>query len=89
MTTTDQGAFPAALLEFVRAEVAIGDEPLEAETDLVVTGLGDSLGVVLIVDWIEERLGLEIDPGDVIIEHFESVDAMLGYLRGRGDCVVG
>ena len=84
MTTT----FTPALISFIRAEVMLGNEALEAETDLVVTGLVDSLGVVLIVEWIETELEIEIDPGDVVIEHFESVAAMVAYLRARGDCTV-
>jgi acyl carrier protein len=72
------------LIAFVDAEVTTGDEAVLADTDLVMSGLVDSLGVVLIVDWIQERLGISIDPGDVVLEHFESVDAMIGYLRGRG-----
>ena len=88
VTAADQEKFPSALLEFVRTEVAVGDGPHELETDLVLTGLVDSLGVVVVVGWIEDRLGIEIDPGDVVIEHFESVAAMVEYLRGRGDCAV-
>lgn len=88
MGSTSPGTFSDALLAFVRTEVALFDDPLEMETDLVLTGLVDSLGVVVVVEWIEERLGIEIDPGDVVIEHFESVGAMVRYLRARGDCVV-
>ena len=88
MTTTEPATFTQRLIAFIRAEVMLGDEPLEAETDLVMTGLVDSLGVVLIVEWMESALGIEIDPGDVVIEHFESVAAMVDYLRGRGDCAV-
>jgi acyl carrier protein len=40
------------------------------------------------VEWLERRLDIQIDPADVVIEHFESVDAMVGYLRERGDCTV-
>jgi acyl carrier protein len=86
--SAEQQTFPDALLTFIRSEVALGDEPLEFETDLVMTGLVDSLGVVVVVEWIEQRLGIEIDPGDVVIEYFESVEAMVGYLRSRGDCTV-
>lgn len=76
------------LVFFVDTEVSAGHEPVFRETDLVMTGLVDSLGVVLIVDWIQNRLGITIDPGDVVIEHFVSIDAMIDYLRSRGDCIV-
>jgi acyl carrier protein len=88
MTTTESATFTERLIAFIRAEVMLADEALEPETDLVMTGFVDSLGVVLIVEWIESGLGIEIDPGDVVIEHFESVAAMVSYLRGRGDCTV-
>ena len=76
-------AFAERLLSVVRDEVATGDEPVDASTDLLLTGLVDSLGVVVIVEWIEGDLGIEIDPGDVILEHFQTVDAMLAYLRAQ------
>lgn len=76
------------LVEFIVERVAPGGGAIEASTDLVMTGLIDSLGVMMVVDWIERRLDIAIDPNDVVIEHFESVDAMVGYLRGRDDCRV-
>lgn len=76
------------LVAFIDTEVSLGGEPVRPDTDLVMTGLVDSLGVVLIVDWLQDRLAIEIDPADVVLEHFISVDAMLDYLRSRGDCSV-
>lgn len=88
MTTADQprtlvdDALAERLRAFVDDEIAI-DGDVEGSTDLLLTGLVDSLGVVQIVDWIEQELDTEIDPGDVILEHFRSVDAMVAYLRAR------
>lgn len=85
MSTVDHRAFTDDLVAFIRAEVAIGDHPLEADTDLVLTGLVDSLGIIVVVEWIESRLGITIDPGDIVIEHFDMVTSMVDYLRDRGD----
>ena len=85
MSPVDHRVFTDELVTFIGAEVAIGDHPLEADTDLVLTGLVDSLGIVLVVEWIESRLGVTIDPGDIVIEHFDMVTSMVDYLRGRGD----
>lgn len=74
--------FEAELIEMITTEITFG-VAIDAETDLLLTDLVDSLGVVRIVSWIEERLDTEIDPGDVVIEHFQSVGKMLTYLRGR------
>lgn len=82
-TTRIDDDFRSRLLTLIRDEVATDDEPVEPETDLLLTGLVDSLGVVMIVEWIEDELDIEIDPGDVVLEHFQTVDAMLAYLRAR------
>lgn len=77
------GTVGPALLAFVRDEVTDGAEPVEADTDLLLTGLVDSLGVVMIVEWIEQRLDTTIDPGDVVLENFRNIESMLAYLRDR------
>lgn len=74
-------AFQAALVEFIMADVALEEDRIEGDTDLLLTGLVDSLGVVLIVEWIETELGRTIDPADVVLENFQTVDAMMEYLR--------
>ncbi len=80
MTVNDQ-RFSDDLLAQV-SECALADTAVERDTELLLAGVIDSLGVVRIVDWIERELGIVIDPADVVLEHFESVDAMLEYLRG-------
>ena len=61
MSTVDHRAFSDDLVAFIRAEVAVGDHPLEADTDLVLTGLVDSLGIVLVVDRILDMLRTAIN----------------------------
>lgn len=74
-------AFESGLIDFIMSDVALDDGQIEAETDLLLTGLVDSLGVVLIVEWIETELGRTIDPADVVLENFQTVAAMMEYLR--------
>jgi acyl carrier protein len=88
VSTLEDTTLTTALTTFIDEEVSAGHERVRPDTDLVMTGLVDSLGVVLIVEWLEDELAIEIDPGDVIVEHFVSVTAMIEYLRARGDCDV-
>ena len=89
MTSIDgSDSFADRLAQFIMTDVATGPDPVDADTDLVMTGLVDSLGVVLIVEWIERQLAIRIDPADVVIEHFESVAAMVAYLQRRDDCTI-
>ncbi len=73
--------FEAALLAFIGDDVAIEDGGIDGSTDLLLTGMVDSLGVVLIVEWIERNLGRTVDPADVVLENFQTVDAMMEFLR--------
>ena len=70
----------ADLLHLINTELTLDPSvPIEGDTDLLLTGLVDSLGVVQIVAWLEEREALEIDPMDVVIENFQTVDLMVAF----------
>jgi len=80
--TTDQ--FRELLTTFIIDEVATTDEPVEGSTDLLLSGLVDSLGVVMVSDWIQDQLEIQIDPVDIVLENFQTVDAMVAYVESRG-----
>ncbi len=68
------------LLRFINEEISLNPSiPVEGDTDLLVTGLVDSLGIVEVVAWIEERLGAEIDPIDIVRANFQTVDRMVAF----------
>jgi acyl carrier protein len=74
----------AELVELIADEIAVHDaEPVDAETDLLLTGLVDSLGVVQIVGWLEDRLDISIEPGDVTLDNFQTVSRMVTYVTTR------
>ena len=70
----------AELTEMIRTEITFG-EPVTADSDLLLTGLVDSIGVVRIVTWMEDYLEIEIDPVDVVIENFQTVTLMVDFAR--------
>lgn len=77
-------SFTHQLAAFIRDEVATVDEPILGDTDLVITGLVDSLGVIMVSDWIQEQLDISIDPVDIVLENFRTVDDMAAYAQTRG-----
>lgn len=73
----------AALLAFVQRDVCSGAIELAPDTDLLLTGAVDSLGVIRITQWIEDETGIEVDPGDVTLDNFQTVDRMVVYVEKR------
>lgn len=77
------------LLRFIQDEVCIGGVELASDTDLLLTGAVDSLGVIRITQWLEDEAGTEVDPGDVTLENFQTIDRMLAYVHARAGTVGG
>lgn len=47
---------------------------LTNETRLVEDEIIDSLGIFLLLGFIKERFGVEVDPEDVTLENFATID---------------
>ena len=60
------------------------ENPIDPAEDLLASGLLDSLGVMSLVHHVEETTGLDVPPEDVVIENFQSIDAICAYLESRG-----
>jgi len=57
--------------------------PLEDDTSLLETGVLDSLSLLRLVVFVQERFGIMVDDIDLVPEHFDSVDSICAYLRTR------
>jgi acyl carrier protein len=57
--------------------------PLGNATPLLDTGILDSLSLLRLVVFIQERFGIVVDDLDLVPEHFASVDAICAYLLSR------
>jgi len=76
----------ATLLKYVRSEL-LADSRMNPGVgdDLLSEGLIDSLGVVKLVLFIEERFGMQIPDEDIIFENFQTIQALADYLDRRGN----
>ena len=68
------------LVQFINDEIVV-ETVVGVDTDLLLTGAVDSLGVIRITHWMEEKTGAVVDPGDVTLENFQTVDRMVAYLE--------
>ena len=71
----------AVLMRYVKDELLRGRmSDLEAEDDLLGSGVINSLGILQLVSFVEDRMGIEIPDEDVVYENFHSVSALANYL---------
>ena len=73
-------AMAEALTTYIRDEVAMVDGEIAPDTDLLLSGMVDSLGVIRITQWMEDELGIEVDPLDVTLDNFQTVAKMVAYV---------
>ena len=61
------------------------DRKLDEDTPLVNEGIVDSLGIFMLISFIDEELGVKIEPEDVVIENFETLDAITNLVKMRSN----
>ena len=57
--------------------------PLADETSLLESGILDSLSLLQLVVFLEERFGITVGDADLLPENFASVNTICAYLRAR------
>ena len=67
-----------ALLEYIEENAGI--RPAD-DLDFTEDGVFDSMGLVLLVAFIEEKFGLEIRPEDLTPENFRSVGTVVQLMK--------
>ena len=52
---------------------------LNMDTELLLSGLVDSLGLLTLVDWIQGDQRIGIDPGDMELENFQTAGRIVEF----------
>jgi len=58
-------------------------EALPGDASLTERAVLDSMGVLELVMFIEDRYGIKVPDEDTVPENLDSVDRIVGYVRGR------
>jgi acyl carrier protein len=70
--------------EFIKQEILHGRAVnLDQNQDLLSAGVIDSLGILRMVAFMEERFGVQVPDDDVVFENFQSIRAMSEYVAQR------
>lgn len=63
---------------YIQREFMAGRSDVELANDLslVEAGVLDSLAIFTLIAYLEERFGVKVESEDVVIENFETIDAL-------------
>lgn len=59
------------------------DAELKSDAKLIQQGIVDSLGIFLLIAFLQERFGIEVKPEEVVLENFESINAIRRMVMAR------
>lgn len=59
------------------------DEDLDGDTDLLGSGILDSLGMVQLIAFVEKEFEVKVDPEDMVIENFMNINSVCAYISSK------
>ena len=71
--------------EYITKEALVRPEllPLGRDTKLIESGILDSLSILKLVAFLEEKFGIKVSPEDVVSTNFETVGAISSFVSGK------
>jgi acyl carrier protein len=73
------------IIEYIENRLLPAGENIKLASDdnLLVRAPIDSMGVVQLVDFLEQSFGIKIRAGEVTIQNFQTVDAMFALIERK------
>lgn len=71
--------------DFIRNELMFGNDgaKLDSNTDLIGSGMLDSVAVLRLILFIEERFGVHVADGEVLPDNFRTVDMIRSFVENK------
>lgn len=58
-------------------------EPIAADASLLESGVIDSMGVLLLVTWLEQDFGIVVDDDEVVPDNLDSIGGIDAFLARK------
>ncbi len=70
--------------EYIETELLSGQGEIQlaADEDILTTGLIDSLGIMKLIAFLEEKFEVSIPSEDMTIENFLTIETIENYIKG-------
>jgi D-alanine--poly(phosphoribitol) ligase subunit 2 len=72
-----------SILEHIREVASASQTRIERDTGLLETGLLDSINLVGLIQFLEERFGIRIPDSDIGSDLFASPASLIAYVEAR------
>jgi len=73
-----------AIIAYIEEEFVLEDSDVDVATaNLLEEEVIDSLGIFTLVSFIEDKFGVSVDPEEVNLDNFESVDAVTKLVESK------
>ncbi len=72
------------IIAYIEEEFVLEDSDVDVATaNLLEEEIIDSLGIFTLVSFIEDKFGVSVDPEEVNLDNFESVDAVTKLVESK------
>ena len=79
----DRDTLEASLRGFLKDDLMIDMDEVQADTELVSTGIIDSADLVRVATHLEREAGIEVPDQDISADHFDSIAKILDYCEAK------
>jgi acyl carrier protein len=81
--TQDFSKVEQSIFDYISSSTTFDIRNISPKTLLFKEGIFDSMGFVLLIDYLEESYGITPADKDLIEENFESIEAITRYIVGQ------
>jgi acyl carrier protein len=72
------------LEKYVLSELADpGVKSLSHDDDLLTKGIIDSLGIIQLTSFVEERFGISVGPDEIVPENFRNISSLAQFIERK------
>jgi acyl carrier protein len=71
------------IIDYIAANTLYDIHKINSQTMLFKEGIFDSMGFILLIDFLEENFGIKTSDADLIEENFESISAITRFIERK------
>lgn len=75
--------FKKQLEEYIVETTYAEPGSFDDDTPLFEAGIFDSMGLLLLIDFLKEKFNVEISDEELTIEHFESISCIVEFVKSK------